>query len=144
MIRHLAGLAEIVEDVDAAVAFYEGLGLTVKRDNPGDEYAVVEVPGVLHFGIWGRAAAAESTYGSRDATDRVPLGFTIGLEVDGVDSAAKTLGARVVGAPHDEPWGQRVARFTSPSGALCEVSETSWARELETNVTPKATESVAH
>jgi catechol 2,3-dioxygenase-like lactoylglutathione lyase family enzyme len=137
MIRHLAGLAEIVEDVDAAVAFYEGLGLTVKRDNPGDEYAVAEIPGVLHFGIWGRAAAAESTYGSRDAADRVPLGFTIGIEVDSVDEAATALAQRVVGEPHDEPWGQRVARFTSPSGALCEVSETPQARELDTNVKAK-------
>jgi catechol 2,3-dioxygenase-like lactoylglutathione lyase family enzyme len=141
MIRHLSGLAEIVEDVDAAVAFYEGLGLTVKQDGP--DYAAAEVPGVLHFGIWSRQSAAESTYGSRDATDRVPLGFTIGLEVDDVDEAGKALGARLVRGAQDEPWGQRTARFTSPSGALCEVSATSWARELETNVTPKATESVA-
>ena len=141
MIRHLAGLAEVVEDVDAAVAFYQGLGLEVKQDGP--DYAAAELQGVLHFGIWSRPSAAESTYGSRDATDRVPLGFTIGFEVDDVDEAAKALGARLLRAGKDEPWGQRTARFTSPSGALCEVSDTSWARELETNVTPKATESVA-
>jgi catechol 2,3-dioxygenase-like lactoylglutathione lyase family enzyme len=141
MIRHLAGLAEVVEDVDAAVAFYEGLGLTVKQDGP--DYAAAELPGVLHFGIWSRGSAAESTYGSRDATDRVPLGFTVGLEVDDVDEAGKALGARLARGAQDEPWGQRTARFTSPSGALCEVSVTSWARELETNVTPKANESVA-
>lgn len=140
MIRHLAGLAEIVEDVDAAAAFYESLGLTVNRDENAD-YAVAEVPGVLHFGIWARAAAAESTFGTREASGRVPLGFTIGLEVDDVDAAAAALGGRVVGEPHDEPWGQRVARFSSPSGALCEVSETPSARKLASNV--KASEPAA-
>jgi len=142
MIRHLAGLAEIVDDVDAAAAFYEGLGLTIKRDDNPD-YAVAEIAGVMHFGIWNRAAAAESTFGSREAAGRIPLGFTIGLEVDNVDAAAAALGDRAVGAAHDEPWGQRVARFTSPSGALCEVSETSWARELETNVKAKTIEPAA-
>ncbi len=135
MIRHLAGLAEIVEDVDAAVAFYQALGLTLKQDGP--DYAAAEVPGVLHFGIWSRPSAAESTYGSREAVDRVPLGFTIGLEVDDVDESANALGPRLIRGGQDEPWGQRTARFTSPSGALCEVSATSWARELETKVTAK-------
>lgn len=138
MIRHIAGLAEIVEDVDAAVAFYEGLGLSVKREGP--EYAIAQVPGVLHFGIWSRAASAESTYGSRDAADRVPLGFSVGIEVDDVDAAGAELGARVVRGGQNEPWGQRTLRFSSPSGALCEVCASPWARELETNVTPKATE----
>lgn len=137
MIRHVAGIAEIVDDVDAAAAFYEGLGLAVKRE---EGYASVEVPGVLHFGIWARKDAAESTYGSADAVDRVPLGFTIGLEVDRVDDDAERLGATVLRGAQDEPWGQRTLRFRSPSGALCEISETSWARELESNVAPKATE----
>jgi catechol 2,3-dioxygenase-like lactoylglutathione lyase family enzyme len=137
MIRHVAGVAEIVDDVDAAASFYEGLGLTVKRDAG---YAAVEIPGVLHFGLWARKDAAESTYGSTDAVDRVPLGFTIGLEVDRVDDDAERLGATVLRGAQDEPWGQRTLRFRSPSGALCEISETSWARELATNVTPKTTE----
>src|SRR5258708_38744598 len=76
MIRHMAGLAEVVEDVDAAVAFYRGLGLTVNQDGP--DYAVAEVPGTLHFGIWSRPSAAESTYGSRHAGDPGPLGVVLG------------------------------------------------------------------
>ena len=82
MIRHFAGVAEIVEDVNAALAFYrDTLGLEVKQQM-GDDYAVVAVPGVLHFGIWNRGHAALSTFGSRDAADRIPLGFTIEFEVD--------------------------------------------------------------
>jgi catechol 2,3-dioxygenase-like lactoylglutathione lyase family enzyme len=138
VIRHIAGIGEVVEDVDSAVAFYEALGVSVKREGP--DYAIADVPGVLHFGIWSRAAAAESTFGTRDAADRVPLGFSIGIEVDDVDEAGKSLGDGIVRGAQDEPWGQRTLRFTSPSGALCEVCASPWARELETNVTPKATE----
>jgi len=60
MIRHFAGVAEIVDDVNATLAFYrDTLGLEVKQQM-GDDYAVVVVPGVLHFGIWNRGHAALS------------------------------------------------------------------------------------
>jgi catechol 2,3-dioxygenase-like lactoylglutathione lyase family enzyme len=137
MIRHVAGFAEVVEDVEEAAAFYRSLGLEVKIENG---YGGVQIPGVMHFGLWARRDAAEATYGSADAVDRIPLGFLIGLEVDSVDGAVEALRATTVGEPRDEPWGQRVLRFRTPSGALAEVSETSWARELETNVSAKATE----
>ena len=137
MIRHVAGIAEIVEDVEKAAEFYRALGLNVKVD-PG--HAMVEVPGVMYFGLWGRAEAAESTFGSRDAADRVPLGFTIGFEVDSVDEDASLIPGETVNDAKDEPWGQRTIRFLSPTGALCELAETSWARELETNVSAKATQ----
>jgi catechol 2,3-dioxygenase-like lactoylglutathione lyase family enzyme len=137
MIRHVAGFAEIVEDVEAAAAFYRSLGLEVVVEGT---YGRVEVPGVLHFGLWARRDAAESTFGSADAVDRVPLGFTIGFEVDAVDDTVGALGDTVLNEPRDEPWGQRTLRFRTPSGTISEVSETPWARELESNVTPKATE----
>jgi hypothetical protein len=47
--------------------------------------------------------------------------------------AAAALGGRglaLLQPPQDEPWGQRTARFLSPSGMLCEISETPWARTL--------------
>jgi len=133
MIRHLSGIAEIVEDVGAAAAFYRSLGCDVKHE-PDDGYAVVQLDGVLHFGLWDRRSAAESTYGDASAIDRVPLGFTIGIEVDDVDLAVKSLDGNVLRGPADEPWGQRTVRFGSPSGALCELSATPGARELKTNV----------
>jgi len=130
MIRHLAGIAEIVEDLDAALRFYRDvLGLPVELKDPSG-YAEVKLPGVLHFGLWQRAHAARA---SGVPPERVALGLTLGLEVDAVDGAAAALGARgvpLLQAPHDEPWGQRTARFLSPSGMLCEVSETPWARTL--------------
>jgi catechol 2,3-dioxygenase-like lactoylglutathione lyase family enzyme len=130
MIRHLAGIAEIVEDLDAAVRFYrDALGLEVEVKDPAG-YAEVKLAGVLHFGLWQREHAVRSV---GVAAERIALGFTLGLEVDAVDAAAAALAARGIAllqAPHDEPWGQRTARFLSPSGMLCEVSETPWARTV--------------
>ncbi len=137
MIRHLAGLGEIVEDVDKAAEFYRGLGLEVNVENG---YGVVQIPGIMHFGLWGRADAAESTLGSRDRADELQLGFNIGIEVDSVDEAAPAFESVLLRGAEDEPWGQRTLRFRSPSGALCEIAETPWARELETNVTGKGSE----
>jgi len=130
MIRHVAGLAEIVEDLDAALRFYrDALGLAVEVKDPTG-YAEVKIDGVLHFGLWQRGHAARAT---GVAPERIALGFTLGLEVDAVDGAAAALtgrGIALLQPPHDEPWGQRTARFLSPSGMLCEVSETPWARTL--------------
>ena len=132
MIRHFAGVAEIVEDFEAAVQFYrDTLGLEVESLSEG--YATATIPGVLHFGIWSRAEAAEATYGSPNAADRVPLGFTIAFEVDNVTEAAQHLdnaAVKIVQPTKTEPWGQVTSRFITPSGALCEIAETPWARRI--------------
>ena len=132
MIRHFAGVAEIVEDFEAAVQFYrDTLGLEVESLSEG--YATATIPGVLHFGIWSRAEAAQATYGSPDAADRVPLGFTIAFEVDNVTEAAQHLdnaAVKIVQPTKTEPWGQVTSRFITPSGALCEIAETPWARRI--------------
>jgi catechol 2,3-dioxygenase-like lactoylglutathione lyase family enzyme len=133
MLRHLAGLAEIVDDFSAALAFYrDTLGLEIKQQM-GDDYALVSVPGVFHFGIWNRAHAAEAVFGSRDAADRIPLGFTIEFEVDDVDRAAQQLAARGVQLtqqPKTEPWGQRSCRLIALGGGLLGFAETPWARQI--------------
>ena len=137
MIRHIAGIAEIVDDMEAAISFYRDvLGLMVRHEQ-GAGYADVEVPGILHFGIWLRKRAAEITFGDPGVADRIPLGFTIGFEVDAVDALSKAMkasGGAVVQEPQNEPWGQRTSRFLSPSGALCELAETPEARRITQNV----------
>lgn len=137
MARHLAGVAEIVDDVNAALAFYrDTLGFQVK-DQMGDDYAVVIVPGILHFGIWNRGHAALATYGTRDAADRIPLGFTLEFEVDDVDTAAKTVaqaGLEVVQPPHMEPWGQKTTRAVALGGGLLGFAETPWGRTITQQV----------
>lgn len=134
MIRHFAGVAEIVEDVPAALAFYrDTLGLEVMQQM-GDDYAVVAVPGVLHFGIWNRAHAAESIFGSRAAADSVPLGYTIEFEVNSVDEAASRLGdsaVTLIQSPQMEPWGQKSCRAVALGGGVLGFAETPWGRELQ-------------
>jgi catechol 2,3-dioxygenase-like lactoylglutathione lyase family enzyme len=131
MVRHLAGIAEIVDDFETALRFYRDvLGLAIETKEPG-AYAEVKLGGVLHFGLWHRAHAARA---AGVAPERIALGVSLGLEVDAVDGAAKALAARgipLLQPPKDEPWGQRTARFLSPSGMLCEVCESPWARTLE-------------
>ena len=81
MIRHVSAIAEVVDDVDAAVEFYRDvLELPVDHE-PGGRYATVAMPGALHFSIWSRRAAAEATFGDRAAADRIPLGFSVEFEV---------------------------------------------------------------
>jgi catechol 2,3-dioxygenase-like lactoylglutathione lyase family enzyme len=133
VIRHIASIAEIVEDMAAAVAFYRDvLGLEVEWTE-GTGYAMAKVPGVAHFGIWSRESAAEATLGDKEAASRIPLGFTVEFEVDEVQAASSTLeskGWQVLQAPRTEDWGQTTSRFLSPSGAICGVAETPWARDL--------------
>ena len=134
MIRHVSSIAEIVDDFEAALRFYRDvLGLPVEVQADGG-YALVVVGGVLHYGLWQRAHAAQAIFGDRGAVHRVPLGVSLGFEVDGVDEAAAALADRrcaLLQPPHDEPWGQRTARFALPGGGLAEVSETPHARRAK-------------
>jgi catechol 2,3-dioxygenase-like lactoylglutathione lyase family enzyme len=129
----MASIGEIVDDMAAAVAFYRDvLGLEVEW-NEGTGYATAKVAGAMHFGIWSRESAAEATLGDKEAASRIPLGFTVEFEVDEVQAAADTLeskGWKVLQSPRTEDWGQTTSRFLSPSGAICGVAETPWARDL--------------
>ena len=133
MIRHIAGIAEIVEDIGAAVEFYrEVLGFKVDYE-PGSGYATIDMPGILHFGIWDRESAAEMTYGNPERREEISPGFSIGFEVDTVQESidrAEAQGWPILQGKKVEPWGQVTGRFNSPSGALCEFSEMPRARRL--------------
>lgn len=133
MIRHVSSVAEVVEDVNAALKFYcDTLGLKVRK-RYSDDYAVVEVPGILHFGVWSREHAAECTFGSREHAGRIPLGFTLEFEVDAVTEAAKKIeaaGHELSQGPCEESWGQKTFRLMSPAGGLLGFAETPWARRI--------------
>ena len=131
MIRHLSSIAEVVDDIDAAVGFYRDVLQLPVDHEPGGRYATVTMPGALHFSIWSRRAAAEATFGDETAIDRVPLGFSVEFEVDAVGAAAETVserGLQIVQPPKEEPWGQTTSRFMLPSGMLGGFSQTPWAR----------------
>src|SRR3990172_2208259 len=134
MIRHFDGVAEIVDDIKPALAFYrDTLGLEVTQQL-GDDYAVIAMPGILHFAVWSRSHAALSTYGTREAADRIPLGFSVELEVDDLDAAAAAVaasGAKLVQSPKLEPWGQKTSRMIAVGGSLLGLAETPWGRVLK-------------
>ncbi len=138
MIRHVASIAEIVDDVDAAASFYRDvLGVSLEWEE-GASYVDVKLPGILHFAIWSRRSAAEAAFGDPEAVDRVPLGFTVGFEVDSVSDAGEAMndaGWKILQQPKVEPWNQTTSRFLSPSGALCETAETPWARRIVQELT---------
>jgi len=133
MIRHVAGVAEIVEDLGEALKFYrDTLGLEVKQQE-GDDYAVVAVPGILHFGVWNRGHAAECTLGSRELAHQIPLGFTLEFEVDDVTAASDKITGnayKMAQDPREEPWGQKTCRMFSPGGSVLGFAETPWARRI--------------
>ena len=105
MIRHMASIGEIVDDMAAAVAFYRDvLGLEVEW-NEGTGYATAKVAGAMHFGIWSREAAAEATLGDKEAASRIPLGFTVEFEVDEVQAAAEYPGEQGVEGTAGTPDG---------------------------------------
>lgn len=141
MLRHVAGLAEIVENVDEALSFYRDvLGMTVEQ-RANDGYAMLAVPGILHFGIWDRRQAAKIVYGNEDQADRIPLGFTLEFEVDAADEASGRMneaGKTLLHAVRTEPWGQKTFRMQSPSGHLLGFAETPWARRLATQLSTEA------
>ena len=133
MLRHMAGLAEIVEDVNEAIVFYRDVLVLTLEKQERDDYAQFSVPGVLHFGIWNRGHAAECVWGSREHADRIPLGFTLEFEVDDVKDAASRIESaprQIAQAPRQEPWGQKTFRMLSPGGSLLGFAETPWARRI--------------
>ncbi len=133
MIRHISGIAEIVKNIDAAVGFYRNtLGITVEHES-GTGYATIEIPGILHFGVWSREQAAHNIFGESADPTKIPLGFTIGFEVDVVEADTRVAGEKgltFIQTPKEESWGQVTSRYFSPSGALCELSETPGARKI--------------
>lgn len=108
MIRHIASIAEIVDDLDETMRFYrEVLGLEVEHES-GSGYALVKVGGTLHFGIWDRGNAAVATFGDRNQKEKIPLGFSIGFEVDdvgGTVAETEAKGWSVAQPRKEEPLG---------------------------------------
>ena len=132
-IRRVAGITEVVENFASTVSLYtDVLGLSVDTLSEG-AYATLDIHGVLQYGIWSREAAEEATFGNSHASDRIPLGFTVGFEVDDVGETYGKLsatGTNFEHSPRMEPWKQVTSHFMSKSGALCELSSTPWARSI--------------
>jgi catechol 2,3-dioxygenase-like lactoylglutathione lyase family enzyme len=107
----------MVPDMDEAVKFYTAtLGLRLKS-RYGNEFAVVEAPG-LTIGLHPQPAAPSAQAHA----------MSIGLGVESLEAAMEHLsarGVRFIGAIVEDP-PIRIAHFAGPGGAplyLCEQSE---------------------
>lgn len=58
MIRHISSIAEIIDNMEKTVRFYRDILKLKVEYEPDSSYAIVNIPGILHFGIWSRAEAA--------------------------------------------------------------------------------------
>jgi len=131
--RHVASVAEIVDDVAVAVAFYRDVLRMEVEHEPKSPYAVVKIPGIFHYGLWSRSHAAESIFGDAREVEKVPLGITIAFEAEALKPAIEHVrqnGGEVIQDFKEEPWGQKSAHLLLSSGAIGGLVETPWARQL--------------
>jgi catechol 2,3-dioxygenase-like lactoylglutathione lyase family enzyme len=129
-VEFLSTIAVISPRPSASRELYvEALGLPLEGHG-GDGYQHSEqIAGCKSFGVWPLAQAAEACFGSADwPADRpVPQ---VSIEFDVADSAAvdaaanelQQAGYQLLHAARKEPWGQTVARFQSPEGAIIGIS----------------------
>jgi len=87
-------------NIDAAVRFYQRIGLTFAKHShgKGPDHYCSENGGIL-FEIYPLEEGKPPTLETR-------LGFCV-PSVDAMASALVNLGARVISAPKDSPWGRR-------------------------------------
>jgi uncharacterized glyoxalase superfamily protein PhnB len=118
-----------VEDVPAAVAFYEqafGLGRRVLRENgPMGWYAELET-GATTLAIADDLEAAALLPGYRpNRVDDPPGAFQVSFvthDVAGAHAAAVQAGATSLAEPERQPWGQTIARVRAPHGVLVSLA----------------------
>lgn len=125
-----------VDDLERALSFYrDGLGLAtdgiVGTDFPGsdEQPAGAAVMFTLQDGLilslYPRSELAKDAGvdPQRTAGSGVSIGHIVQSreEVDRVLALAARAGGRVIGAPHERPWGIYSGYFSDPEGHLWEV-----------------------
>lgn len=130
-ILFVASTALIAENPgESRKLFVDALGLPLE----GDDYIHSEkIGGTKHFGVWPLAQAAQACFG----TDAWPSDRSVpqaSVEFEVADAAAvadaaeelKAKGFELLHETREEPWGQTVARFLSPEGAILGISFAPW------------------
>jgi len=129
----VSGVAVISADPAASRTFYEeALGLAFE----GEDYRSTDsLEGTKHFGVWPLEQAATACFGTSDWPDHVPIPqASIEFEVLDVAAAAAELvdqGYTLIHEAREEPWGQTVARLSSPEGLLVGLSYAPWFHSTE-------------
>jgi uncharacterized glyoxalase superfamily protein PhnB len=119
-----------VDDVDAAAAFYEGLGFRQLGSVPDPEgrpvMTILERAGVnLIVDALAGMPFADTERERKTSAGPLGLGVAIGLGVDDLDSTlayCRAAGCTITSEPMDEAWGERVFECVDPFGYQWEFS----------------------
>jgi lactoylglutathione lyase len=112
-----------VEDVEASLAFYEGV-LGVERDHLDDDGSYGELKSGIGFAAHWHVERHLELPCRRNGPERDSAGFELDFvvgDVDAVFARALEAGAAAVWEPQDKPWG-RSAMFRDPDGILVRIS----------------------
>lgn len=123
-----------VSDLERSLAFYrDGLGLPSDGitgtqypgddEHPAGDVAMFTLGDGLILSLYPRSELA------KDAGAELPVGSAISVgqivesreQVDRVLELAARAGARVIGQPHERPWGIYSGYFADPDGHLWEI-----------------------
>lgn len=129
-ILFVATFTPITADPTASRKFFvDGLDLSFEK-NAGDYVYTEKLPGTKHFGVWPLVEAAEACFGKKEWPADYPVPqATLEFEVEDVAAAAAELeakGHRPIHGARLEPWGQTIARFSSPDGLIIGLCHTPW------------------
>jgi catechol 2,3-dioxygenase-like lactoylglutathione lyase family enzyme len=113
----LGTVGVIVKDMQATLAFYRLLGLSIGPVTEGEPNADIELPGGLTLGF-----LAEATARLADPAFETPVGASLNLqflcsspaEVDATHTRLVEAGHTSHAEPWNAPWGQRFARVVDP------------------------------
>ena len=127
-IRSLVELGALIlfsDHLDAMKSFYAALGVPLAREQHGDgPVHWTATLGAMHFAVFEAAASPKDDAG-RAPTPRTGGATMPGFAVASLEvafAAVTALGAEVVQAPEDYPWGPR-ALVLDPDGRVVEVFE---------------------
>jgi uncharacterized protein len=119
-----------VQDLEAAVAFYQRLGWTtdgiVGQDIENGAVAFFDLPHGLKLALWPQQSLQNDT-DMRVTTPNNPTSFSLGYNVNSqeeVQTALDTVrqaGATIVQEPHEREWGGWTAYFQDPDKHLWEI-----------------------
>ena len=133
----VASIALIAENpAESRKLFVDALGLPLESGADGEYFHSEQIGGSKHFGVWPLAQAAQACFGTDEwPADRPTPQASVEFEVadaEAVAAAADELeaaGYSLLHAARTEPWGQTVARFLSPEGAILGISFAPWLHE---------------
>jgi hypothetical protein len=134
-INFVAGFGPIVRDGEQSRRFWSDAGFALNELAP-DYYGTDDVDGVRAFALWPLSQAAESTFGTTDWPEELPVPQAcLELDVESPEAVAEAAGElearghRLVREAREEPWKQTTARLISPEGLLVGISYTPWMHE---------------